>query len=407
MSKSVAMVEPKEPKELKSGRTDVPEHITARRERGKLAQRAFRQRQIDTIRSLEDENQKLRDAISTITDAAGRSDAALSLAILEARKVAGLPVAEVKGQLPAPIVTNSDDSGWSSSGSNDDAANVAATSSLDDDMFEFLIPSFDAKETADSWSRSFLAGNSQMYNTSSGLQRLDGGIGTTTANLLPAAGYANPTEISPFEPDRAFHLATPPPDIMPYMGAGAYTLAGQMYWTAMAFGFQAIRALTTSSTPPPAAVETVSDLFTHTLKRAALPQIMTLMHARLAFRNPKLDLESLRAERWALDPALTAELGAAMAAELQAAGIRKDDFLTPLDVERTLRDRFRDEYPVFEAALRGQALAADHVACMRRLMQIMSRQSICFGDGPRWRPESVDTLVNGWKMNTKSVVAAY
>lgn len=212
------------------------------------------------------------------------------------------------------------------------------------------------------------------------------------------------------DPDRPLQLVTPPPDIVPYMGAGAYTLAGQMYWAAMAFGFQAIRTILSSPSPPPAAVDIVTDLFTYTMRHIELPRIMYMMQSRLLFRkygyfqhpaNRSVD----ERQYWslALDPKALSELGADLGREFQKAGVQKDEFLTPLDVERRLRDRFRDDYAVFEAALRGQALAEEHVVCMRRLMQIMSRQSICFGDGPRWRPESVETLISGWQMNSSPI----
>ncbi|KAI0888343.1 uncharacterized protein GGS22DRAFT_178214 [Annulohypoxylon maeteangense] len=397
------MVEKLDPKESRSGRADAPDSVTARRERGKLAQRAFRQRQIDTIRSLEGENQRLRKAISDISVAARQSDVALSLAISSACGVAGLPTSETDDQ---PALTNSEDSGWSS---NDDAVNVApvssdAVSSDYDNIFKYLIPSFDDKEVVDEWSQFFPTGDSETYVSPTNLEIFDSGIDMTPPPIQLALGPPlNTVDISQytFEPDRAIHLTNPPPDIVPYMGEGAYTLAGQIYWTAMAFGFQAIKAIISTSTPPPAAVNTVSDIFTHTLKHIPLPKLMYLMHARLAFRRygyfHLASDENWEAIKSFLDPTGPAKIHAALSDSLQKSGVRKDDFLTPLTVEQRLRDRFQDAYPVFEAALRGRAVAAEHVACMRQLMRVVSRQSLCFGDGPRWRPESVDALAAAWE----------
>ncbi|KAI0116025.1 hypothetical protein F4776DRAFT_666601 [Hypoxylon sp. NC0597] len=404
------MVEHQEPKESRSGQTEAPDYIAARRERGKLAQRAFRQRQIDTIRNLEYENQRLRDAISAISDAAGQGDVRLSLAISNARRVAGLQATDGESQTAVPTVTSTDDSGWSSNASNDDATNIntAPVSSETDDILDFIMPSFGVMEPADTWSQAFPAESSGTYISPTNYETFDSGIGMSTLSMTSLAGSLSlmgvPT--TSFEPDRALHITQPPLDIMPYMGAGAYTLAGQIYWSAMAFGFQAIKAIISTATPPPAAVNIVADQFMHTLKLVTLPKIMYLMHSRLTFRRYGYFYlasdEHFEEIKSFLDPAVPLKISAALGEELEKSGVRKDDFLTPLDVERRLRDRFRDEYPVFEAALRGQALSAQHVACMRRLMQIMSRQSICFGDGPRWRPESVDTLANGWKLSTGS-----
>ncbi|KAI1416384.1 hypothetical protein F5Y13DRAFT_153816 [Hypoxylon sp. FL1857] len=409
------MVENREPRESRSGQTEGPDYITARRERGKLAQRAFRQRQIDTIRNLEHENQRLREAIAAISDAVGQNEVVLSLAISNARRVAGLPVTEAESLSTVPTVRSVEDSGWSSNASIGDTTHVspvtpvAPVSSETDDILEFLMPSVGVMEPVDNWSQSYPADSSETYVSPTDFETFDSGIGMSTPRFVPTAGSLSMMEAptASFEPDRALHITQPPSDIMPYMGAGAYTLAGQMYWSAMAFGFQAIKAIISTSTPPPAAVDIVADQFMHTLKLVTLPKIMYLMHSRLTFRRygyfQLASDEHFEEIKSFLDPAMPQRISKALGEELEKSGVSKEDFLTPLDVERRLRDRFRDEYPVFEAALRGQALSAQHVACMRKLMQIMSRQSICFGDGPRWRPESVDTLANGWKLSTGSL----
>ncbi|KAI1102876.1 hypothetical protein F4804DRAFT_249644 [Jackrogersella minutella] len=406
------MVEKTDPKEAKSGRTEAPEYVSARRERGKLAQRAFRQRQIDTIRSLEEENQKLRKAISDISDAARQNDVApsLTLAISDARRVAGLPVTEMAGQPSGSGIPTSEDSGWSSSTSNDDVANVDLVPSQNDSMFGFMMSSSGGQELMDEWSQLLLAGNTDAYVPSSTNQEtFDSGVDMTAPSVPHMRGPLSTmgVPLPSFEPDRAIHLTNPPPDIVPYMGAGAYTLAGQMYWSAMAFGFQAIKAIISTSEPPPAAVHIVEDVFMHTLKHMAIPKLVQLMHARLAFRrHGYFQLSS--DEHWDeirsfVDPAGPSKIHDVLADELLKAGVRKDDYLTPLDVERQLRDRFRDGYPVFEAALHGRALVVEHVACMRRLMRLLSRQSVCFGDGPRWRPDSVDLLADGWQTSMGQV----
>ncbi|KAI0386366.1 hypothetical protein F5Y04DRAFT_121039 [Hypomontagnella monticulosa] len=404
------MLEGNELKDSKSERVDTSDFITARRERGKLAQRAFRQRQIDTIRTLEQENRRLRKAISAISDAADKDDAALSRAISDARKVAGLPATEDKALPPAHTVTvtDPDDSGWSNGPSIDDTANTVPVPNHNEDTFKATIPYVAAQDPESDWSLSFPGDSSGAYTSVSNPEAFDSGIDMSMPTSENTDGIMVPTGPSPawLELDRPIHISNPPPDIMPYMGAGAYTLAGQIYWAAMAFGFHTLRTIVSTPTPPPAAVEHAMDVFAFTLKKVALPQVMGLIHARLIFRRygyfqagNRGNMEEMKGY---LNPVVPVEISTALIEEFQNAGIRRDDYLTPLDIERQLRDRFRDEYPVFEAALRGQAIAQEHVHCMRQLMQIMSRQSMCFGDGPRWRPESVDTLVNGWKMSTRA-----
>ncbi|KAL7622589.1 hypothetical protein AAE478_008098 [Parahypoxylon ruwenzoriense] len=390
----------------KAARADVPDFITTRRERGKLAQRAFRQRQIDTIRNLEDENQRLRDAISLISDAEGQDNNALSLAILSARKVAGLPIVQARDPTtPAQADSGLDGSSRSSRASDDDgAAKVSSGWFPDDDGFEyeFVMPSNDEDYVGDWSSLPYPATNLRTYASLTSLEALDSGVDVNSPGLTHI-GEITGAPATWFEPDRAIHLVNPPPDIVPYMGEGAYTIAGQMYWAAMAYGFQAIHAVMSSPTPPPAAMDTVMDIFANTLKRVALPHIMYMMRARLSFRRYGYFHPVGGEQYWAVDPGSATEIGPALSAEFLKEGVRKDDFLTPLDIERRLQDQFQDEYPVFEATLRGQAFSEGHVACMRRLMQVMSRQSICFGDGPRWKLESIGALVDGWKSGTRPI----
>lgn len=64
-----------------------------RRQRGRLAQRAFRQRQIDTIRTLREENEALKEAIEVIAGVSSRlGDPALHAAVQNARRAAGYGV---------------------------------------------------------------------------------------------------------------------------------------------------------------------------------------------------------------------------------------------------------------------------------------------------------------------------
>lgn len=221
----------------------------------------------------------MRKAISDISVAALQSDVALSLSISNACRIAGLPVSETEDP---PTLTNSEDSGWSS---NDDTANIAPLSSApvsseDDKIFNYLIPSYDDKEVVDDWSQFFPTGDSETYVSPNNLDIFDSGIDMRTSSALsiidPPLNAATDISAFTFEPDRAIHLTNPPPDIVPFMGEGAYTLAGQMYWAAMAFGFQAIKAIISTSTPPPAAIDIVSDIFTHTLKHIALPKVSYL-----------------------------------------------------------------------------------------------------------------------------------
>ncbi|KAI0178700.1 hypothetical protein GGR52DRAFT_267545 [Hypoxylon sp. FL1284] len=403
------MAEKRKPKE---SQVEAPDYITARRERGKLAQRAFRQRQIDTIRGLEDENQRLRDAISAICSAS-QSGMRLPPPISNACKVAGLPIAQVERRPSASAVTNSGDSGWSSSDSNDGTDNTNPTISLENCNPEFALPSV-GNESNNVWPQSLPAdGSAHVQSTAETLQ--DAGQDMSMLGSMYDESQTNFTAFMGVpavfpDADRILQRIGPPVDILPYLGAGAYTLAGQIYWTAMAFGFQAIRAIISSPTPPPAAVDVVSESFSFTLRHVTLAQLMYMMYARLIFRRYghfQEPADSGGDDRqyllWALNPSVEAEFRVGLGRKFRREGVFKDAFLQPLAVERCLRERFQGGYAVIEAALSGQPVEQRHVACLRNLVQFMSRCSLCFGDGPRWTLASVETIMNRWEMSTSAI----
>lgn len=237
---------------------------------------------------MEQENRRLRKAISAISDAAGKEDAALSRAISDARKVACLPATEDKVCLPAQTVAGPpDDAGWSNGSPNDGTANTALISSHYVDASETAMAFFGTQDPGTNWAQFFPGESSETHISVSNPETFDSGIDMSMPASENSRGSMVATGTSPawFEPDRPINLTNPPPDIMPYMGAGAYTLAGQIYWAAMAFGFHTLRTISTTPTPPPAAVVHAMDVFAFTLKRVAIPQIMGLIHARLIFRR--------------------------------------------------------------------------------------------------------------------------
>ncbi|RYO97144.1 hypothetical protein DL765_011313 [Monosporascus sp. GIB2] len=375
--------------------------VTLRRERGKRAQRAFRQRQIDTIRGLQEENQRLRDAIAKIGGAVSHSESPLIEAIGDACRVAGV-------EAPRSI---------SSSESQQSVA--------ENNRFDFSAPLLGGIGEVEvsagpplGWTDwSFSAGAETSHQglvgqNPPGIEYLDqlvsnGDLDSATGRHDSSENGAiefgsednwspNPIPLMAWAPERVLPLADPPPDIIPYLGASADSLPGRLYWAALSFAFEALRQPINSGPPAEDAVATILDVFYATVRREKLPLIQNLLHARLQFRRCGY-LEAGTAHPARRDPVAHALYADQIVAELERVGARKRDFLTPFDVAARLRAHLGEaEYPVLEAALCDSPRSREHIPLVRQLVRTITRNAMCFGDSPRWTPEAISRVAASW-----------
>ncbi|RYP58509.1 hypothetical protein DL769_008925 [Monosporascus sp. CRB-8-3] len=377
-----------------------------RRERGKQAQRAFRQRQIDAIRGLQEENQRLRDAIAKIGGAVSCSESPLIEAIGDACRVAGVeaPRSIPSSESPQSVVENH--------------------------RFQFSAPLLDRIGEVETWAGpplgwtdwSFFADteiNRQGFvgQSSPGIEHpdqlisngdLDSVTGKHDNSENRGIGFGsedswspNPIHLMTWAPERVLPLADPPPDIIPYLGTSAYSLPGRLYWAALAFAFEALRPPTNSGPPAEDAVATILDVFYATVRREKLPLIQNLLRARLQFRRRGY-LEASTADPAQRDPVAHALYADQITAELERVGARKHDFLTPFDVAARLRALLGEaEYCSLEAALCGSPRSREHVPLVRQLVRVITRNAMCFGDSPRWTPEAISRVAASWLAGTR------
>ncbi|RYP22814.1 hypothetical protein DL767_008960 [Monosporascus sp. MG133] len=385
--------------------------VTLRRERGKRAQRAFRQRQVDAIRGLQEENQRLRDAIAKIGGAASHSESPLIETIGDACRVAGVevPRSVPSSEPPQSVVENH---------------HFDFSAALLDGIGEVEVSAEPPLGWTD-WSFSAAAETNHqglVRQNSSGIEYpdqllsngdLDSVTGRHDSNENRGIEFGsedgwspNPIPFITWAPERVLPLADPPPDIIPYIGASAYSLPGQIYWAALTFGFEALRPPTNSGPPAEDAVATILDVFYATVRREKLPLIQNLLHARLQFRRSGY-LEADTAYPARRDPVAHALYADQIVAELERVGARKRDFLTPFDVAARLRALLGEvEYPALEAALCGSPRSREHVPLVRQLVRMITRNSMCFGDSPRWTPEAISRVAASWLAGTRKTAMA-
>ncbi|KAK0629557.1 hypothetical protein B0T17DRAFT_653174 [Bombardia bombarda] len=256
---------------------EITPSVAERRQRGRLAQRAFRQRQIDTIRALRAENQALKDAISDISQAVpthlaqARGDtgdgntSSFQTAILNALDMAGLAPPWDRNQDSA----NDDNDGDNDDNSEDDsnqqnnaverysppANTIDPTANLDDYSityapYPYTNTDIQASLTAGLEQQQLLQHSFQHSFQHSSESAINA---TTSASTSASSGSTTSGRISPrltyglwIEPDRALRMVSPPRDIVPYLGDGIHTLAGALYWAGLRYGRSALQAVMSS-----------------------------------------------------------------------------------------------------------------------------------------------------------------
>ncbi|KAK3377528.1 hypothetical protein B0H63DRAFT_220125 [Podospora didyma] len=245
--------------------------VAHRRERGRLAQRAFRQRQIDTIRELRDENRALRDAILNISHAAtGRAqvlldEPSLQGAIQTACFTAGLETPEELRDAPMqadtilassePLRPESLQAGFS--------ANTAASFPGGQPYYpqqqlglDFTFPGPNNITTTSFTCQAHAHPNVVLPSQPDPIAHQQQEACLRLANSTPTATQGR---MSPrltyglwFEPERMFRVLRPPLDIVPFLGDGMYTFAGAVFWSGMGYALSALRTILHGpSTPSP------------------------------------------------------------------------------------------------------------------------------------------------------------
>ncbi|KAK6086639.1 hypothetical protein SCUP515_00205 [Seiridium cupressi] len=329
----------------------MPPHIIESREETRRtrqaadnAKRAFRQRQIDTISDLREENKRLRDAIVSICRAAAADETTLGLAISDARKVAHIEDSEeALGALAQPSEDHET--------RHSDLLVGGAHGFGVYDPYHHLHPVVQAQP--------------QRHN-------------------LPNMG-----NISSFDADRYLNITSAPEDIAPFLGSAAYSVAGQIHWVTLAYSYSVIKALRTA-TPSSDACRFASRIFGRVLRQISLEGLLAILHARLVYRKEGLMTGD---DHPARDPRLAKAFMLSIVD--MCAPEPKQSFLSAFDVADRLREELGAEFPVFEAVLCGK-VTDYRSAIMRDIMRELASKAICYGDGPRWNPDDVISVSRRW-----------
>ncbi|KAB5531172.1 hypothetical protein GE09DRAFT_1251739 [Coniochaeta sp. 2T2.1] len=404
--------------------------LAHRRERGRLAQRAFRQRQIDTIRAINDENQELKDAIDRIARASafirpGSGESDLVAAVQHARHVARLDVAIEDHR------NRRSSSGGGGHHSSDDAESNAhnlrpslrqsrqsASSTSTAASIGTVDPSIitgphnhhwgglSTSHSSDETSLEELLdwpqpspqplSSSQSYPTHPSLAAHAAPSPRLTYGLLFNHQQAPPPPPSlAYSSSRTRRVTSPPPDIAAYLGPASQTFSGTLFWSALSYAYHAVRAAIRLPPPiPTTSGETITNIhlqvtpthpnedahnvFASVLQYTTLGQLHDLLHARLLFRRQGWVPADHPAAR---DPDAWIRLHACI---LQHENVDIDNWWAPIDIEAYVRSRMLEDGGVGGGF--GDA---------RVVFTTLVPKGRCFGDGPRWSAELVREVVDG------------
>ncbi|KAF5686290.1 hypothetical protein FCIRC_3008 [Fusarium circinatum] len=342
---------------LDSGRTRqstmislrLRQQLQDRRARGRRAQREFRQRQIDTINELRASQESPQAAIASIARAAAQQDSA---GMTEAEPVLSFvdpPTSSVPDEPPAQEST--------------DVAGVRTVSwELEPDTQNQFPPMF---RTAP-YGRELIVERSHHQS-----------------------GRMSPTlEYGLFlGPEASISIEYPPMDIIPYLQDGA-SLATTVFWTSLSWGFQILGAALAGNVE---AMATTQSIFTAIISTSPGKDVLNGIHARLTYRKTG----TIDRDHPGNHPEQAPGILARMTELCEDNGTPLETFLTPIAMEDLLRNRLGTAYDVIDRTVQGYG-SPEEISRLRKLVQMMTVNSICLGDGPRWSIDKAEDLITYW-----------
>ncbi|KAI0490270.1 hypothetical protein F4859DRAFT_2380 [Xylaria cf. heliscus] len=384
------------------------EELRRRRERGRQSQARFRKRQAQVSRTTRAENERMKAAIADIvaaaaTPGADRPGAGLLDAIRTAADVAGVDGSALEGESgrDEAVVVRRDDA----------VVTTTLAFARGDDTMTTTPPRASENRSKSPVNRPRLRGGACRSSSASTSQ--------SSGRLSPRLDYGIWVDSR-----RATRVSNPPHEIMPFLGAGRWTFAGQLYWACADYMLSLCHLVTSPDKPTPwfgdlsrspnprEAEDRVSDMLQHCppLRNVRLAQ--ALAEAQCGYRDMgwipgdspavtcgqqeniatllRKEVEADYASRghdlsaWMTIP----ELEGHMRRQLGAAAFER--------LERAAVAVATANSPTLKAAYNGGVVTVqdeEEVRAMTRLLiRNLAESYTCFGDGPRWKTESISML---------------
>ncbi|KAI3325215.1 hypothetical protein HD806DRAFT_521518 [Xylariaceae sp. AK1471] len=384
------------------------EELRRRRERGKLSQARFRKKQAQVSQGIQDENRRLKAAIADIVRATQHSDRYTLLgAIRDAAGVAGVDASSLdeaaydNDLIEKPVIRERS------------AMVRSSTSPLSLSLETCRREERSRSDTSSSKSSSASPITKTWSNTSESQSYY--------SSWRSSLGASIPTHCDPrldygiwVDASSAVRISKPPPDIVPFLGSGRYTFAGQLYWACADYIVSLCRVVTTPRSPsswfsdqtgdrpnPKEAEDRLWHALQHTPPVGSVRLAQALAEAQLEFRD--------KGYIYGDSPASNENTGTLLRQEIEAAYVARGQDLSVwmniTELEKHMRRQLGSQaFSRLERAMAdynktspkamddGPAADPDVRMIVRLLMKNLVESYTCFGDGPRWRADCVSVL---------------
>ncbi|KAI0129217.1 hypothetical protein F4776DRAFT_664612 [Hypoxylon sp. NC0597] len=341
--------------------TEADDALRRRRERGRRSQAGFRKRQAEANEQIRDQNRRLKSAIEKLLNTArGDEHPELLNSIFEVAEVAGIDIQRpTQKNTPQPRRKHANGNHQILSYPPDSEEDITVSAATGD-----FVRNPDDQVSL---------GSSQLPPSLASSQRLRCGIWLDHQHYM--------------------RVSIPPDDILPYVGKGAKTFAGILFWSMMDHSQNKCTREHTE----------ITTLIRRGLRHSkvtegwAITYIQAMVEARQEYRQTGSISPQYAS---AAEPDLGTVMHERIKAEYHAQGKDPDQWLSAMGIEKRIRSIVdNDAFAILETVARGGGNPF-----LRHLFEMtkckLSESCICFGDGPRWSVDVVDRLFLNWVHTT-------
>ncbi|KAI0444171.1 hypothetical protein F4803DRAFT_549377 [Xylaria telfairii] len=372
------------------------EELRRRRERGRQSQARFRKRQAQASRDTQVENERMKAAIADIVKAAADGGDQPGSRLLEAIRAAA-DVADVDASALDKARENS----------------AAATVERDNDVVKTSSTTRGGDDCSTTPPQ--VSGNCRSRSPAN---RPGGATWRSSSASTPqSSGRLSPRLDYGIWVDsrRATKVFNPPNEIVPFLGEGRWTFAGQLYWACADYMISLCRLVTSPHTPTP----WFGDLSHSPNPREAEDRVWDLLQHSPPLRNLRLAQALAEAQRAYRDmgwipgdsPAVKCgegqeDIGTLLRKEVEADYASRGHDLSAWMTIPQLEGHMRRQLgaAAFQRLERAAvAVATANSATLktvdsevrtitRLLIRNLAESYTCFGDGPRWKADRISVL---------------
>ncbi|KAF7561184.1 hypothetical protein G7046_g2946 [Stylonectria norvegica] len=371
-----------------------------RRERAKIAQRAFRQRHSAAVHGLKEEHEKLKDLVRDIVNAAQVDDPAqLNAAIIQAGEAAGIETASLATKKCRPLKVHLDQ--------------VTSSSAP---LVNPITPSDSPSPQSSDGQQKFVA----LRGTEGAYERSDTSVTsyrrTESGRFSPRFDYG-----LWMDPDRYRKIFQAPLDISPFLGDGMNTFAGKIMWACIDYATTLLEAgvmnlnsegLSIRTTPADSGYsmsdsQVARSFFEYTLRHTAPLPVPDIAYLRAVIK-PRIEFRTLgymKGDNLEADEETSETLHEPIRKEFLKRGLKAEEWWSAVDIGRFIEATIGDDLRILESAiLHGEDYAQTRL--FNSLTLSLAKNSACSGYGPKWKATDAVGLVRAWACSAKASYAA-